>query len=265
MSDDADIRALVEQCKTIPAIRLYQERHGGTLTAARAAIEAMHWDLGQRRGAGSLERELDELVRRGDRIAAIKRYRDATGCGLKEASDYLAIRQPAPVAATPAPAAAPKPAPPPPAATTPAPATAPKPAPVATTPALPAAPKPAPPSPAAPPPAKPAIPLPAAPADPVDQAIRDGRMIEAIKLWRERTGVGLKAAKDAVEARKAQLAATTPGPAAAQAGFDAETDRLLRAGDKIAAIKRHRQLTGKPLKDCKEAVEARAAALGRAR
>jgi ribosomal protein L7/L12 len=32
------------------------------------------------------------------------------------------------------------------------------------------------------------------------QAIADGNMIQAIKVYRERTGVGLKEAKDAVEA-----------------------------------------------------------------
>ena len=32
------------------------------------------------------------------------------------------------------------------------------------------------------------------------QAIADGNLIQAIKLYRERTGVGLKEAKDAVEA-----------------------------------------------------------------
>ncbi len=39
----------------------------------------------------------------------------------------------------------------------------------------------------------------AAPADVID-AIRSGSTIEAIKRWRAHTGVGLKEAKDAVEA-----------------------------------------------------------------
>lgn len=207
MSDDADIHALVEKGQTIAAIRVHQGRHGGTLVAARAAIEAIHFELTRRRGAGSLERELDDLVRRGDRIAAIKRYRDATGCGLKEAVDFLARRE------------------------APAPATA-----VNTAP-------------------------PGAP-DPVDEAIRAGQMIQAIKLLRERTGLGLKEARDAVEARKAALPPAAP-PAPAAGGSDPEVDRLLRAGDKIGAIKRHRQITGLGLKECKDAVEARAAVLAR--
>lgn len=35
----------------------------------------------------------------------------------------------------------------------------------------------------------------------VDDAIRAGNLIQAIKAWRQRTGVGLKEAKDAVELR----------------------------------------------------------------
>ena len=35
----------------------------------------------------------------------------------------------------------------------------------------------------------------------VDDAIRSGQLIVAIKAWRQRTGAGLKEAKDAVEAR----------------------------------------------------------------
>jgi ribosomal protein L7/L12 len=38
------------------------------------------------------------------------------------------------------------------------------------------------------------------PAPEITDAIRAGNKIQAIKLWRERTGVGLKEAKDAVEA-----------------------------------------------------------------
>lgn len=45
------------------------------------------------------------------------------------------------------------------------------------------------------------------PDDPILQALRDGNKIEAIRLYRERTGVGLKDAKDAVEALQTGLAA----------------------------------------------------------
>lgn len=39
----------------------------------------------------------------------------------------------------------------------------------------------------------------------IDAAIRAKRTIEAIKLYRQRTGCGLKEAKQAIEARAAQL------------------------------------------------------------
>lgn len=40
--------------------------------------------------------------------------------------------------------------------------------------------------------------------DDIDALLRSDQLIQAIKLYREQTGVGLKEAKDAVEARRAQ-------------------------------------------------------------
>lgn len=57
---------------------------------------------------------------------------------------------------------------------------------------------------AAPPQAPPTpmpAPVPAAAGDGIDDLLARGRKIQAIKLYREQTGVGLKEAKDAVEAR----------------------------------------------------------------
>lgn len=50
------------------------------------------------------------------------------------------------------------------------------------------------------------LPVPVGPENPdfwaaIDACLRSGNKIEAIKLYRERTGIGLKEAKDAVEAR----------------------------------------------------------------
>lgn len=91
---DVEVRALVERGETIAAVRLYHERHGGTLIDARAAIEAVRWSITQLRGGalGELERELDEMLRRGDRLAAIRRYREATGSSLKAATEAIAGR-----------------------------------------------------------------------------------------------------------------------------------------------------------------------------
>ena len=45
----------------------------------------------------------------------------------------------------------------------------------------------------------------------IDAEICAGRKIDAIKLYREGTGEGLKEAKDAVEARERVLRETSPG------------------------------------------------------
>jgi len=44
----------------------------------------------------------------------------------------------------------------------------------------------------------------------IQQELASGRMIQAIKLYREATGLGLKEAKDAMEAYHAKLRAEAP-------------------------------------------------------
>ncbi len=85
-----------------------------------------------------------------------------------------------------------------------------------------------------------------------------GKKIEAIKLYRESHGVGLKEAKDAVEAL-----ADGRNPAA-EASPDADDDvlELMRSGKKIAAIKIYCGRHDVGLKEAKDAVEALAAQHG---
>lgn len=75
--------------------------------------------------------------------------------------------------------------------------------------------------------------------------------IERIKRYREQHRVGLKEAKQAVEAleRGEQLAAPPPGAAAN------EVEALLQAGNVIGAIKAYREQTGVGLKEAKEAID----------
>lgn len=85
-----------------------------------------------------------------------------------------------------------------------------------------------------------------------------GWRIEAIKLYRDMTGVGLKEAKETVEAlvREAptvEAPRITPLPGEP---FDAQMIALVQTGQKIEAIKRYREATGVGLKEAKEAVEA---------
>ena len=87
--------------------------------------------------------------------------------------------------------------------------------------------------------------------------------IEAIKRVRELTGLGLKESKDYVEAlpRAALYDLPTPVPPPV-AGTNlaapdlTEVSALLAGGNKIAAIKRLRELTGLGLKEAKDYVEA---------
>jgi ribosomal protein L7/L12 len=86
----------------------------------------------------------------------------------------------------------------------------------------------------------------------------EGRKIEAIKLYREVTGAGLKEAKEAVEAldRRGGL------PSVDDPEFEPGLLSLLRQGLKIDAIKLYRERTGAGLKEAKEAVEALASRHG---
>lgn len=87
----------------------------------------------------------------------------------------------------------------------------------------------------------------------VRASLANGRKIEAIKLYRELTGVGLKEAKEAVEA---MMAAPSAAPVPSS-NLDLEPVRALVAnGKKIEAIRLYRELTGTGLKEAKEIIDA---------
>jgi ribosomal protein L7/L12 len=90
--------------------------------------------------------------------------------------------------------------------------------------------------------------------------LHGGKKIGAIKLYRERTGVGLKEAKDAVEAL--ERGQSLPTRETVDSTMEAEVVRLLEGGKKIEAIKVYRERTGVGLKEAKDAVEAVAAQRG---
>jgi ribosomal protein L7/L12 len=111
-------------------------------------------------------------------------------------------------------------------------------------------------------------PLPHVPPDVVDEALRivqQGNKIAAIKHVRERTGLGLKEAKDVVEAaergERQRIAPADPSLASAAGDGadgtldDAELRRLVADGHKIEAIKRVREHTGWGLAEAKDYVE----------
>lgn len=84
-------------------------------------------------------------------------------------------------------------------------------------------------------------------------ALENGNVIEAIRIVRERTGLGLKEAKDAVEAHGSGRPATARRQDAAVIPPDAVA--RLAAGDFIGAIKLTRAAQEIGLKDAKETVE----------
>ena len=97
----------------------------------------------------------------------------------------------------------------------------------------------------------------------VKRLVQERRMIDAVKLYREITGAGLKEAKDAVEAiargEQVQInnvVTTHVGGATDQAEKMKDVVRLIKDGNKIEAIKTFREATGVGLKEAKDAVEA---------
>jgi ribosomal protein L7/L12 len=92
------------------------------------------------------------------------------------------------------------------------------------------------------------------PADVLD-ALRRGQHLEAIKLLREATGIGLKEAKEAVDAHLRGEPARA-SRAAAVGRLPPSVASKLQRGDKIEAIKLLRERTGLGLKEAKDWIEA---------
>lgn len=92
-------------------------------------------------------------------------------------------------------------------------------------------------------------------------AIAAGKKIEAVRLLRDKTGISLAAAKQAVEAHDLTIApaSTATGPSAPALAGNVLAE--LARGNKIEAIKLLRQGTGLGLKEAKDAVDAAHAAL----
>jgi len=91
----------------------------------------------------------------------------------------------------------------------------------------------------------------------IKELVTKGEKIAAVKLYRETTGVGLKEAKDAVEAIMAGTPVTSPTPA--QVGdldpfLENRIKRLLAERKKIEAVKIYREAYHCGLKDAKDAV-----------
>ena len=219
---DPDIQALVEIGDLVAATGLYHQRHGGSVLVARKAIDAARWALTQSRGASLGAPESHH----SDPPPAATLVIDAeVAAALRDGRKIEAIKRYRELYNTGLKEA------------------------LDAIEALQAG-KPLP------------TPEPVAPPElslqpELDRLIASNEKILAIKHYRMVTGDGLKESKDAVEARMASLAAVAPHPPSLQPGLDA----LIRAGNKLEAIKHHRTVTGAGLKDSKDAVEARVASL----
>lgn len=97
-------------------------------------------------------------------------------------------------------------------------------------------------------------------AQQISALVRNGRMIDAIKALNEASSIGLRAAKEALEAdasvagveRALQGHATAPATVVVAS---AEVRRLAASGQMLAAIKQLRKETGLGLKDAKDEVD----------
>jgi ribosomal protein L7/L12 len=89
--------------------------------------------------------------------------------------------------------------------------------------------------------------------DDIVQLMQQGRKIDAIKLYRERTNVGLAEAKAAVEALGAGQ--EPPEPETMNLSAEVQINSFLQQGQKIEAIKVYREHTGVGLKEAKDAIE----------
>jgi ribosomal protein L7/L12 len=92
----------------------------------------------------------------------------------------------------------------------------------------------------------------------VIDALSKGNLMEAIKLLRS-SGIGLKEAKDAIEAHargKPAAHAPTFSPAATGQSLPPNVVDALQKGQKIEAIRLMREQTGLGLKEAKDAVDA---------
>jgi ribosomal protein L7/L12 len=105
--------------------------------------------------------------------------------------------------------------------------------------------------------------------DQVRKLVAGGRLIDAIKLYREATGLGLKEAKEAIDRCAAggplepEIAARDAVQAVMQ--IDGEIKKLLAAGRKIEAIKVLRHRSGVDLKTAKDIIDSKEADLRRGR
>ena len=95
---EQQVRSLLDQGQKIAAVKLYKDQTGVGLAEAKQAVEAMQAGAGPPSPSdigGDLEAELLRLLGRGDKLEAVKLYKDQKGVSLleaKQAVESLAAR-----------------------------------------------------------------------------------------------------------------------------------------------------------------------------
>jgi ribosomal protein L7/L12 len=184
------------------AAMMLQRSWGGSLDRAGAAPNVRYHSATDIPDAERAA--IRALIDGGNKIAAIKRVRELTGLGLKEAKDYVESWQQ-----------------------------------TGATPDL--------------------IPTmnasPGATMEEVHRLMLQGQKIQAIKVYRELTGVSLKEAKDYVDALESGGHPVAANPTPTGSDDLAEVHALARQGQKIQAIKLYRELTGTGLREAKDYID----------
>jgi ribosomal protein L7/L12 len=89
---ESEIRSLLRQGKKIEAIREYRAHTGAGLAEAKNVVEQIERGEPLPEGApvaDDVDQQILDLMAAGQKIAAIKLYRERTGAGLKEAKDAV--------------------------------------------------------------------------------------------------------------------------------------------------------------------------------
>lgn len=96
MADDragleTELRNLLAADRKIEAIKLYCERTGASLAEAKNAVEAMEGGRPEPASdlPADLEQEVAQLLEQGQKLRAVKTYREQTGVGLHEAKEAV--------------------------------------------------------------------------------------------------------------------------------------------------------------------------------
>ena len=92
MADDAllqQLRDLLARGEKIEAIRVYRKASGAGLKEAKDYVEALQGGGPAPQQEDAFLQSLLDLMRQGQKIEAIKRYRERTGQGLKESKEAV--------------------------------------------------------------------------------------------------------------------------------------------------------------------------------